>query len=207
MRTRQGIIQIHCEHRRLLTTYTVSPSRPDGNIHDPTCAAKVTLEHTRRLSLSLNDKPRFTAQMPTTHEWNNAKSMSLEEDDQNHHAPTRLYTMSCHTHTCPRPEPLQKTHETRGMEIQTLRTNTSCLPPTFPHCHMHHAHPQIQPPNPDVATAKHGGFAMHVSHMHILRTCLHERQNRMCDVHQISFPSRQWFVTASNRASLGAPEM
>ena len=69
---RHGIIQPNCELRHLLTTYTVSPSRPDGNIHDPTCAAKVTLEHTRRLSLSLNDKPRLTAQVPTTHEWNTA---------------------------------------------------------------------------------------------------------------------------------------
>ena len=77
----------------VLTTYTVSPSRPDGNIHDPTCAAKFTLVPGRRLSLSLNDKPRFTAQVPTTHERNDAKSMTLEEDDQNHHAPTRLYTM------------------------------------------------------------------------------------------------------------------
>ena len=56
----------------VLTAYTLSPSRPDGNIHDPTCAAKITMEHTRRLSLSLNDKPRLTAQVPTTHEWNTA---------------------------------------------------------------------------------------------------------------------------------------
>ena len=65
----------------VLTAYTESPSRPDGNIHDPTCAAKVTLEHTRRLSLSLNDKPRLTAQLPTTHEWNTA-SLQLSTQRQ-----------------------------------------------------------------------------------------------------------------------------
>ena len=54
---RHSIILIHCEHRHSLTTYTVSPSRPDGNIHDQSCAVKVTLEHTRRLSLSFNDEP------------------------------------------------------------------------------------------------------------------------------------------------------
>ena len=72
MRLRHGIIPIHCEHRHRLTTYTVSPSRPDGNIHDQSCAVKVTMEHTRRLSLSFNDEPHLTAQVPTTHEWNTA---------------------------------------------------------------------------------------------------------------------------------------
>ena len=46
----------------VFTAYTVSPSRPDGNKHDPTCAAKVTLVDARRLSFSLNHKPRLTAQ-------------------------------------------------------------------------------------------------------------------------------------------------
>ena len=54
---------------------------------------------------------------------------------------------------------------------------------------MHHAHSQIHPSNPDVAVAKHGGFAMHVSRMQILFKCLHERQKRLCDVPQISFPN------------------
>ena len=128
----------------VLTTYTVSPSRPDGNIHDPTCAAKFTMEHTRRLSLSHNHKPRFTAQMPTTHERNDAKSMTLEEDDQNHHAPTRLYTMSCHTHTSPRPEILQKHTKREAWKSKRYGQTRVAFHRRSRTAHMHHAHPEFQ---------------------------------------------------------------
>ena len=192
MRMRHGIILNKIvTTNTVFTAYTVSPSRPDGNIHDQTCAAKVTLVHARRLSFSLNHKPRLTAQIPTTPERNNEKSMSLEERDQNHHAPTRLHTMSCHTNACPRQEPLQKHLQREASESERYeQTRVTFHRRRSRTAHMHHAHPQIQPSNPDVAIAKRGGFDMHVSRTQMLRKCLRERQNFLCPVDHISFQTR-----------------
>ena len=74
---------------------------------------------------------------------------------------TRLHTMSCHTHTCPRPEPLQKHEKRETTKSKRYGQTRVAFHRRFRTAHMHHAHPQIQPSNPDVAIAKHGGFAMH----------------------------------------------
>ena len=134
MRTRQGIIQIHCNTDTVLT-HTVSRHHVVPSLPTATCMTQHVL---LKLPWCPADgyRSHSTTNLASPHECRQHTNGTTQRACRwkrtiriTTHPPAHNVLSHAHKSTI-----TAETHETRVMEIQTLRTNTSGLPPTFPHC-------------------------------------------------------------------------